>query len=114
SALGSDAAARRPPRAGPPPPAARQHSTQRIVEFLNSQMRPAEVFAVEVKQYAAAGVAGRTIVPRVIGRIASAMTKQGSGKTLLTAQQYRDRAAPPTVQLGERLAEWATRHELQL
>ena len=39
---------------------------RRIVEFLNKQMDPAEVLAVEVKQYA--GKDTRTLVPRVIGR----------------------------------------------
>jgi hypothetical protein len=38
---------------------------RRIVEFLNGQMWPAEVFAVEVKQFTGKGV--RTLVPRVYG-----------------------------------------------
>jgi len=38
----------------------------RIVEFLNKQMDPAEVLAVEVKQYAGEDI--RTLVPRVIGK----------------------------------------------
>ena len=44
---------------------------QRIVEFLNGQMNPAEVLAVEIKQYV--GEKLRTLVPRVIGQAA----KQG-------------------------------------
>lgn len=87
---------------------------QRIVEFLNTQMSPAEVFAVEVKQYAAPGFAGRTIVPRVIGRTASATIKQSSGRALLTPLQYRERAQPATVELGRRLAEWAAQLGLQI
>ena len=43
-------------------------SLQRIVEFLNHQMPTIEVLAVEIKQYS--GAARRTLVPRVIGRIA--------------------------------------------
>lgn len=39
---------------------------QRIVEFLNRQMDPAEVLAVEIKQYAGENL--RTLVPRVIGQ----------------------------------------------
>jgi hypothetical protein len=38
---------------------------QRVVEFLNRQMDPAEVLAVELKQYTGRGI--RTLVPRVIG-----------------------------------------------
>ena len=40
----------------------------RIVEFLNQQMPTIEVLAVEIKQYS--GTARRTLVPRVLGRIA--------------------------------------------
>ena len=42
----------------------------RIVEFLNQQMPTIEVLAVEIKQYS--GTARRTLVPRVMGRIAGA------------------------------------------
>lgn len=87
---------------------------QRIVEFLNTQMSPAEVFAVEVRQYTAPGFAGRTIVPRVFGRTAGAITKQRAVKTLLTAQEYRDQAGTITVELAERLADWAQERGLQV
>lgn len=44
-------------------------SLQRIVEFLNRQMSPAEVLAVEIKQFTSAQDAAlRTLVPRVIGQ----------------------------------------------
>jgi hypothetical protein len=39
---------------------------QQIVEFLNRQMNPAEVLAVEVRQYS--GEKSKTLVPRVIGQ----------------------------------------------
>ncbi|SOC51135.1 hypothetical protein [Ornithinimicrobium cerasi] len=83
---------------------------QRIVEFLNTQMSPAQVFAVEVKQYAARGFQGRTIVPRLIGRTASTMTKTGS--QALSAQQYREQAAPATTQVADRLTAWAAERGL--
>ena len=38
---------------------------RRIVEFLNEQMTPADVFALEVKQYVGEGL--QTLVPRLIG-----------------------------------------------
>jgi len=38
---------------------------KRVVEFLNQQMDPAEVLAVEIKQYEGGGL--KTLVPRVIG-----------------------------------------------
>jgi hypothetical protein len=49
---------------------------RRIVEFLNKQMDPAEVLAVEVKQYA--GQELKTLVPRVIGRaVETHKTREG-------------------------------------
>lgn len=54
----------------------------RITEFLNEQMNPAEVFAVEVKQYRAEGYAGTVIVPAVYGRTAAASTKSTQRRTV--------------------------------
>ncbi len=48
---------------------------RRIVEFLNGQMNPAEVIAVEVRQYEGGG--GRTLVPRVIGQTAASEAAKG-------------------------------------
>jgi hypothetical protein len=47
---------------------------QRIIEFLNGQMDPAEVLAVEIRQFV--GPAMKTLVPRVIGRTAAAQAKR--------------------------------------
>lgn len=77
-------------------------------------MTPAEVFAVEIKQYAADGFAGLTIVPRVIGRTAGAMTKQSAGKAKLTPEEYRAQASEMTRELGEMLGSWARRHGYQV
>ena len=49
---------------------------RRIAEFLNEQMSPAEVFAVEVTQYRAEGYDGTVVVPAVYGRTAAAGTKR--------------------------------------
>jgi len=51
---------------------------QRIVEFLNGQMNPAEVLAVEIKQFAGQGL--RTLVPRVVGQTAMAQQKKSAGR----------------------------------
>jgi hypothetical protein len=53
---------------------------RRIVEFLNGQMDPATVLAVEIKQYV--GGTLRTLVPRVIGETADAQLKKSSGRTI--------------------------------
>jgi len=49
---------------------------KRIVEFLNEQMNPAEVLAVEIKQFV--GQDHKTLVPRVIGQL-SKVQRQKSG-----------------------------------
>jgi hypothetical protein len=50
---------------------------QRIVEFLNSQMDPAEVLAIELRQFVGSGF--KTMVPRVFGLTATATAKKGAG-----------------------------------
>jgi hypothetical protein len=47
---------------------------RRIVEFLNTQMTPADVLAVEIKQYVGEGL--QTLVPRVIGQTAEAQMRK--------------------------------------
>ena len=51
---------------------------RRIVEFLNGQMNPAEVLAVEVKQYVGNGV--RTLVPIVVGQTATAEQRKSTAR----------------------------------
>lgn len=50
---------------------------RRVVEFLNEQMDPAEVLAIEVKQFVGEGV--KTLVPRVLGQTETARQKKSSG-----------------------------------
>jgi hypothetical protein len=50
---------------------------RRIVEFLNQQMDPAEVLAIELRQYASQGL--RTLVPRVFGRTVEAERRKTPG-----------------------------------
>jgi hypothetical protein len=51
---------------------------KRIIEFLNEQMDPAEVLAVEIKQYVDADSKIKTLVPRVIGQTSEAQMKKES------------------------------------
>lgn len=80
---------------------------RRIVEFLNEQMNPAEVFAVEVKQYLADGYHGRTIVPTVHGRTAQATAKQ-SARSGADPEVVRAQAKPETHQVAEFLRGWVS------
>lgn len=51
---------------------------RRVVEFLNEQMNPAEVLALEIKRYAGGGQ--ETLVPRIYGQTAEAERKKGRGR----------------------------------
>lgn len=50
---------------------------KRIVEFLNRQMNPAEVLAIELRQYSD-GVGTRTIVPMVYGQTQDAVSRKAA------------------------------------
>jgi len=51
---------------------------QSVVEFLNEQMNPAEVLAIEIKQYI--GQKQKTLVPRVIGQTSKVLLKKSASK----------------------------------
>ncbi len=51
---------------------------RRVVEFLNGQMSPAEVLAIEVRQYT--GSQQRVLVPTVIGQTQRAVAKKSGGQ----------------------------------
>jgi len=93
---------------------------QRIVEFLNGQMDPAEVLAVEVRQFTGQGQTA--MVPRVFGQTATAQQK----KILAPAQQSlqwdevrffgaleRDHGQEVAI-VGRRIHQWATDKGLQV
>jgi hypothetical protein len=84
---------------------------RRVVEFLNVQMNPAEVFAIEVKQFVGEGL--RTLVPRFIGQTAEAEIRKrprGEGRrwgkeSILDV--LRERASDQAVLGMEHLFGWA-------
>ena len=53
---------------------------QRIVEFLNEQMDPAEVVAVEVKRFLGQGM--ETLVPKLVGRTAEAVGRKSISRSM--------------------------------
>ncbi len=84
---------------------------RRIVEFLNEQMNPAEVLAIEIKQHVAEGF--KAFVPRVIGQTAQAerIKHVGAG----TSRQWNKESffkeleakAPESIQQARAILEWA-------
>lgn len=55
---------------------------RQVVEFLNTQMTPAEVLAVEVKQFVDPEAHFRTLVPQVVGQTVRAQAKKSGGSAL--------------------------------
>jgi len=69
---------------------------RRIVEFLNGQMAPAEVLAVEVTQYEGEGL--KTLVPRTVGQTAEAEQRKGNQKPQWSKSNFFDEVAERTSQ----------------
>ena len=82
---------------------------RRIVEFLNEQMRPAEVLAVEVKQYAGDGL--KTLVSRVHGQTEAAEQVKERSKTPWDESTFFDeleaRTSKEKRRLARRIYDWA-------
>ncbi len=78
---------------------------RRIVEFLNLQMDPAEVLAVEIKQYV--GEERRTLVPRVIGQRAKAVPAKRKWDQASFFDALQSRRGPDDATVARRILEWA-------
>jgi hypothetical protein len=84
---------------------------RRVVEFLNGQMNPAEVLAIEVKQFVGEGL--KTLVPRVIGYTAEAEVRKrprGEGRQWdqhSFMEALRAHVGTDAVTGMKRLLEWA-------
>lgn len=92
---------------------------RRIVEFLNAQMDPAEVLAVEIKQYVGQGL--KTLVPRVMGQTAEAQRK----KSLSTSeakqwdeasffQELNMKRGKDEEEVARKILEWAKANSLRI
>lgn len=85
---------------------------RRIVEFLNEQMDPAEVLAIEIKQYAGQG--WKSLVPRVHGQTEEARTKKvinaSSGRQWDEESFFRElksRRGIEEAEIARKILEWA-------
>jgi hypothetical protein len=72
---------------------------QAIVEFLNRQMNPAQVFAVEIKQFVGEGL--RALVPRVIGSLPPPPPEPTP-----TVEEFLAAMSPVDADLAQRILEW--------
>ena len=93
---------------------------RRVIEFLNQQMNPAEVLALEVKQFVGEGL--QTLVPRVVGQTAAAQlrkrTTTGGSKGPWDEDTFFDAIAqhrpPAEVAAARRMLEWTRAHDLRI
>ena len=84
----------------------------RIVEFLNKQMDPAEVIAIEIRQYVAKGNSSRTLIPRVLGQ-----RPNTRGRPTRESRQWDERSffadlterkGPEVAAAAQAIREWAS------
>ena len=92
---------------------------RRIVEFLNQQMDPAEVLAIEIKRYTGSGV--NTLVPTVVGQTAKAEQRKGGPTAPMppveptrVIEELQHTCTAPEVEAARRILEWARGHVTQI
>ena len=92
---------------------------RRVVEFLNSQMDPAEVLAIEVKQFVGENL--KTLVPRVVGQTETARRKKkvdpGESRQWDESSFFSElsqRRGEKEATVARRLLEWANKHGLRI
>jgi hypothetical protein len=91
------------------PPELRQ-----IVRFLQSQMSPAEVYAIELPRYRGEGIAA--LVPRLVTQSAAESTKasKGSKPPRVRREDFLAALAVDERRLAERLLSWAAERRLNI
>lgn len=85
---------------------------RRVVEFLNEQMDPTEVLAVEIKQYVSEA-GQKTLVPRLIGQTAGAQQKKSSTTRERRQwdessffKEFKVRQGPEEAELARKIYDW--------
>jgi hypothetical protein len=92
---------------------------RRIIEFLNTQMDPAEVLGVEIRQYMSQGL--RALVPSVIGQTAEAQRKKaelsrGGRQWDVSSflEELRSRRGIEETEVARRILEWVETNQLRI
>ena len=85
---------------------------RRVVEFLNEQMDPTEVLALEIKQYVSED-GQRTLVPRLIGQTSGAQQKKSSATRerrqwdeVSFFKEFKVRQGREEAELARKLYDW--------
>lgn len=92
---------------------------RRVVEFLNEQMDPAEVLAVEISQFVGKNL--KTLVPRVIGQTEEAQRKKtGTTRTMKQwdetsfLEDLEERRGKSDAQIARTILGWAQAKSLRI
>jgi hypothetical protein len=90
---------------------------RRVVEFLNEQLDPTEVLALEIKQYVSQDGL-KTLVPRIIGQTAEAQQKKASATRERRRwdeasffHEFETRQGYEEAQMARKIQQWVRRHE---
>ena len=83
-----------------------------IVEFLNVQMNPAEVFVVELKQYIGDGL--KTLVPRLVGQTAEARIRKAAINKKLDEITFFEHLDEREAVFYSKLLEYAKEKQLSI
>jgi hypothetical protein len=92
---------------------------RRIVEFLNEQMDPAEVLALEIRQFQGENL--KTLVPTVIGQTAEAETRKGVSRSTSPAwteqtffEDMAKRGNSSDRDIARKIFDWARREVTEI
>ena len=81
-----------------------------IVDFLNVQMDPAEVYAVELKQYVGGGL--KTLVPRLVGKTAEYHAMKHTQSEILDEPSFFEHLDEKTAVFYRKLLDYAEEKQL--
>lgn len=85
---------------------------QRIVKFLNKQMDPAEVLAVEIRQYVGKGL--KTLVPEVIGQTKDRPTPSVKWDEPSFLQEMASKRGLVEAQVAKDILKWAEENVVRI
>lgn len=89
---------------------------RRIVEFLNSQMSPAEVLALEIRQYVGEGI--RTLIPRLVGQSARKLPPTRSASRQWDEASFFEaldqRSGPTEAATARQILQWVRDRGLRI
>ncbi len=94
---------------------------RRVVEYLNTQMNPTEVLAVEVRQYVGQGQ--QALVPRVVGQTQQAMSQKSAGGSTTPPRQWDEpsfmaeieqQAGPQALHVARSLLTWSKQNSTRI